>query len=460
MTNNPGTKDTILEGRIFPPLIKFTLPLMLALLIQALYGAVDMMVVGKFGSTAGVSAVANGTQIMHTVTGAITGLSMGVTVLVGNRVGAGDSRGAGNIIGGMAVLFSIAAAVFMVVLLALAGPVAELMQVPSEAVVGTVQYLRICGIGTIFIVGFNCISSLFRGVGNSRSPLLFITIACVVNIIGDIVLVGFLKMDVAGAAIATVFAQAVSVVFSVAKIRRGVLPFPVGKENFQRSFHTAGEILKVGAPIAMQELLVSISFLIIMAILNSMGLVASAAIGIGEKLFVFMAIVPMSFTSSLSAFVAQNMGARQEERALKALKMAMCLSFGIGVCMSALTILGGDLLASIFENDPIVISAAHEYLKGAGWEYMVIALTFCLLGYFNGIGKTGFVMMEGLLSSFLVRIPLSFIFSRLPDTNLFTIALAVPVSAVFSLVISAAYFVYVRKKRAVRGGNGSDLRAE
>lgn len=446
-SENIGSTDTILRGRLFPPLIKFTLPLMLAILIQALYGAVDLMVIGQFGSTAGVAAVSNGSQIMHTVTGVITGLTMGVTVLVGNCIGADDKKGAGDIVGGMIALFVIAAAVLMAVMLFFAEQIAVLMQVPEEAVEGTVSYLRICGTGLIFIVAFNAISGLFRGVGDSRSPLLFITIACFINVLGDLLLIGVFKLDVAGAAIATVFAQAVSVVFSVVKISRGALPFPVKKENFTRPFPVAGKIFKVGAPIAMQELLVSISFLIIMAIINSISLTASAAIGIAEKMFLFLSIVPMSFTSSLSAFVAQNIGAKQEPRALQAVKLASAISFVIGIGMAALTYFGGDILASTFEKDPQVIAATHEYLRGAGAEYMIIPITFCLLGYFNGIGKTGFVMMEGLLSSFLVRIPLSFYFSRLPDTNLFTIALAVPISAIFSLVLTGTYFAVTMRKR-------------
>lgn len=445
--DRPLPRDTILEGRIFPPLIKFTLPLTLAILIQALYGAVDLMVVGRFGSTAGVSAVSNGSQIMHAVTAVITGLTMGVTVLVGNRTGAGDKKGAGDTVGGMVGLFSIVAVVLTALMLIFTRQIAQLMQVPPEAMDGAVSYLRICSGGLVFIVAFNSISGLFRGVGDSRSPLLFIAIACGVNVLGDLLLVGVFRMDVAGAAIATIFAQGVSVVFSVVKIRRGALPFPVGRENFRNIAASALRIVKMGLPIAAQEFLVNISFLIIMSILNSIGLAASAAIGIAEKLFVFLALVPMSFTSSLSAFVAQNVGAGQERRALKALGAAVAVSFVIGLGMTSMTWFGGDVLAGIFEKDPQVIAATHEYLRGVSAEYLIIPVCFCLLGYFNGIGKTGFVMIEGVLSSFLVRIPLSFYFSRLPETDLFTIALAVPLSAVFSLLLCLGYFFWVRRKR-------------
>lgn len=441
------SKDTILEGRILPPLLKFTLPLMLSVLIQALYGAVDLIVVGKFGSTASVSAVSNGSQIMHTVTAVITGLSVGVTVLIGNSIGAKDHKAAGDVLGGMVKLFTAVTVVLTAAMLIFAEPIARLMQVPAAAVDGAVTYLRICAAGTVFIVAFNAISGLFRGAGNSKSPLVAVTIACFINVALDLLLVGVFKLDVMGAAVATIFAQACSVVFSLMRIRRGVLPFRVTRENFKGSWATAGRIFKLGIPVAMQEFLVSISFLIIMAILNSISLVASASIGIAEKLFLFLAIVPMSFNSSLSAFTAQNVGARQEHRALRALGIGVIVSFSFGVVMTCMTYFFGDILASIFEKNPVVISSTQEYLRGLSGEYVIIPFVFCLLGYFNGLGKTTFVLLEGLISSFLVRIPLSYIFSHMEGATLFDIGLAVPLSALASLLLCVGYFIYVRRKR-------------
>ncbi|MEG1731291.1 MAG: MATE family efflux transporter [Oscillospiraceae bacterium] len=441
------SENTILKGKIFPPLIKFTIPLMLAVLLQALYGAVDLIVVGKFGTTSSVSAVANGSQIMHTVTGIIAGLGMGVTVLIGRFVGAKNDEKSAQTIGGMIKLFSVVAVLITVIMVALAEQIAILMKVPPEAMEQTVAYLRICSAGTIFIVAYNAISGLFRGLGDSKSPLLFIAIACITNVIGDLLLVGVFKLDAAGAAYATVFAQGASVVFSLLKIKKSGLPFKVERRHLKKSGHMVRNILKTGGPLAAQDCLVSTSFLIILAIMNSIGLIASASIGIAEKLFVFLAIVPMSFMSGLSAFVAQNVGARQEDRALRATRIAMGVSLLFGIGMSLLTYFGGDMLASIFEKDPVVIASTHSYLMGVSGEYVLISMVFCFLGYFNGVGKTTFVMLEGLISSFLVRIPLSYFLSRLPDTNMFTIGLAVPVSACASLIMCIFYFFHVRKKR-------------
>ena len=454
------TKNTILHGRIFPPLIRFAIPLMLAILLQALYGAVDLFVVGKFGDTASVSAVSNGSQIMHTITGIITGLTMGVTVLVGHAVGAKDNDRAARTVGGAIRLFALVTVVITTMMVIFTKEIAVFMNVPAEAMDKTVEYVRICSAGTVFIVGFNAISGLFRGLGNSKSPLLFIGIACAVNIAADLLLVGYFKLDAAGAAYATIFAQAVSVVFSIFKIRHDKLPFPFCKEHIARPEGAQLRILATGGPLALQDCLVSTSFLIILAIINEFGLVASASLGIAEKLFLFLAIVPMSFMSALSAFVAQNVGAHQERRALDAMKIAMAISFVFGLAVAALSVLKGNMLASIFEDDPLVIATAAEYLRSSGLEYAVIAITFCFLGYFNGIGKTTFVMIEGLISSFVFRIPLSYFLSRLPDTNLYIIGFAVPLSALSRLILCIAYFFFVRSRRLRTGGSDTPLPSE
>lgn len=444
----PNSKDTILEGRIFAPLLKFAIPLMLSILLQALYGAVDLIVVGKFGDTAGVAAVSNGSQIMLTVSEIVTGLTMGVTVLVGRYVGAKDYDSAARTIGGMIKVFLTVGLVLAVFLVTFAPQIVMLMSVPAEAVDKTIDYIRICGGGMVFIASFNVISGLFRGLGNSKSPLLFMTIACVVNILGDLLLCGVFKLDAAGAAMATVFAQAVSVAFSIYKIRGDALPFKLKKEHLIHSKGFALRILSVGTPVALQDFLVSFSFLIIMAIINGISLVASASIGIAEKLFVFLALVPISFMYALSAFVAQNVGAKQEQRAIKGMRAGMIASFGFGLVMGLLTFFEGSFLASFFvDNDPLVIASTQSYLRGVAGEYLVLPFIFCFLGYFNGIGKTKFVLIEGLLSSFLVRIPLCFLFSRLPGAELFTIGLSVPISSVASLLMCAGYYVFVRKKR-------------
>lgn len=438
-------ENTFLKGRILPPLIKFALPLMLSQLLQALYGAVDLIVVGHYGTTADFSAVATASQLMQGITGIIIGLTTGVTVLIGQAVGSGNGKRAGEISAGMTKLLIVISLIFFAVLTLFAPQALDLLKIPSAAKAAGTVYIRICAAGVIFISAYNAISGLFRGVGNSKMPLIFILIACVENIIGDIILVGVFKMGAAGAALATVLAQTVSVIFSVIYILKGGLPFKITKESF-KARGAVGRILKTGVPIALQDFLTRVSFLILTAILNSLGLVASASIGISEKLFLFLSIIPISFMSALSAFVAQNIGAGNRERAYKSLKISVGISFIFGILTFVATFFFPEILAAAFEKNPEVIAAAARYQRGCAAEHLFISVFFCMLGYFNGLGKTDFVMFQGIFTAFAVRIPLSYLLSRGASPDLFKIGLAVPTSALVSFLLCLIYLIYLNKK--------------
>lgn len=438
-------ENTFLKGRILPPLIKFALPLMLSQLLQALYGAVDLIVVGHYGTTADFSAVATASQLMQGITGIIIGLTTGVTVLIGQAIGSGNGKRAGEISAGMTKLLIVISLVFFAVLTLFAPQALDLLKIPLTAKAAGTVYIRICAAGVVFISAYNAISGLFRGVGNSKMPLIFILIACVVNIIGDIILVGVFKMGAAGAALATVLAQTVSVIFSVIYILKGGLPFKITKESF-KARGAVGRILKTGVPIALQDFLTRVSFLILTAILNSLGLVASASIGISEKLFLFLSIIPISFMSALSAFVAQNIGAGNRERAYKSLKISIGISFVFGILTFVATFFFPEILAAAFEKNPEVIAAAARYQRGCAAEHLFISVFFCMLGYFNGLGKTDFVMFQGIFTAFAVRIPLSYLLSRGASPDLFKIGLAVPASALVSFLLCLIYLIYLNKK--------------
>ena len=438
-------ENTFLKGRILPPLIKFALPLMLSQLLQALYGAVDLIVVGHYGTTADFSAVATASQLMQGITGIIIGLTTGVTVLIGQAIGSGNGKRAGEISAGMTKLLIVISLVFFAVLTLFAPVALDLLKIPLAAKAAGTVYIRICAAGVIFISAYNAISGLFRGVGNSKMPLIFILVACIVNIIGDIILVGVFKMGAAGAALATVLAQTVSVIFSVIYILKGGLPFKITKESF-KARGAVGRILKTGVPIALQDFLTRVSFLILTAILNSLGLVASASIGISEKLFLFLSIIPISFMSALSAFVAQNIGAGNRERAYKSLKISVGISFIFGILTFVATFFFPEILAAAFEKNPEVIAAAARYQRGCAAEHLFISVFFCMLGYFNGLGKTDFVMFQGIFTAFAVRIPLSYLLSRGASPDLFKIGLAVPASALVSFLLCLIYLIYLNKK--------------
>ena len=443
MTEN---KNDFTQGSIVSKLLKFMIPIFGALVLQAMYGAVDILVVGRFGTTAGISGVSTGSNIVNLVTFTITGLTMGVTVVMGQYMGEKKPEKAGRVVGGAICLFVVLSFILAVVMLAFARPFAVLMQAPEEALDLTVLYVRICGGGIFFIIAYNVISSIFRGIGDSNMPLVFVGIACVVNIIGDLLFVAGFGWNVAGAALATVMAQAVSVVLSLIIIRKRELPFTLKREDIR--FHAEiKKFVQVGTPIAFQEILTQLSFLALCAFINRLGLDASSGYGVANKIVSFVMLVPGSLMQSMASFVAQNVGAGQEKRARKAMVTGMLIGCGVGVFITAFAFFRGDLLAAIFSNDTAVIARAAQYLKGFAPEAVVTAILFSFIGYYNGHSKTLFVMLQGLAQTFMVRLPMSYFMSIQPDASLTMIGLAAPCATVFGIVINLLYFVKVSREQ-------------
>ena len=435
------------QGPILPALLKFALPVLLALLLQAMYGAVDLQVVGRFGTAADISAVSTGSQIMQTITVVITGLAMGVTVLLGQKIGEGKPEEGGRAVGGGICLFSVVTLIVTVTMLLMAPRMSALMQAPADAFADTVVYVRICSAGAVFIVAYNILGSIFRGLGDSQMPLITVSIACVFNIAGDLLMVGGLGMGVAGAAIATVFAQAVSVLLSLLIIRRRQLPFTLTKQDIRFEKSVIRQILKLGIPVAFQDLLVSLSFLAIIAIANAMGTIASAGVGVAEKLCAFVMLVPSAYMQSMSAFVAQNVGAGREDRSQKALLCGIVSSLAAGLVMGWAAFFHGDLLAGLFAEDTAVIGAAWEYLKAYAIDCLLTSFLFCFVGYFNGHGQTVFVMVQGFVGALGVRMPVAFLMSRMSPGSLFHLGLSTPASTVVQILLCGGYFLYFGRKR-------------
>ena len=434
------------KGKILSPLLLFMIPVFFSMFIQSLYGAVDLLIVGKFADSVHVSAVATGSQIMFTLTNLVASFSMGATILLGQRIGQGRGQEGGRIIGTGILLFAAIAAVFTLTVPLLAESIARIMRAPEEAFHETVTYIRICGLGSLFIIAYNLIGSIFRGIGDSRTPLWTVLIASAVNIAGDLLLVAGFHMATAGAAIATVFAQAASVVISFFIIRKRRLPFTLSRESFRFDRSVAGRITLLGLPIALQDLLVGVSFLIITAIVNNLGLTASAAIGVAEKVCGFIMLVPSAFGQAMAAFVAQNYGAGEYGRAKKALRYAITVSFVLAVVMFALTWFRGDMLSGIFSNDGAVIAASADYLKAYAVDCLLTCFLFCFIGFFNGLGMTRFVMIQGIVGAFCVRVPVSFFMAGEEPVSLFRIGLATPCSTTVQIVLCAAALIYAGRR--------------
>ena len=440
-------EHTFVQGKILQPLIVFALPVLFALFLQAMYGAVDLLIVGKFASPADVSAVSTGSQIMMTLTNLVSSFAMGTTILLGQQIGCGERKNGGRTVGTAIVMFAVLAVAMTAVLVLLAPQISSIMNAPAEAFAKTVSYVRICGAGMLVIVAYNLIGCIFRGLGDSRTPLLTVAIACVCNIAGDLLLCAGLGLGTAGAAIATVAAQMVSVVVSLAVIRKKELPFEMHRNDIRLHGKTLRRMAGLGAPIALQDLLVSVSFLIILAIVNAMGVTASAGVGVAEKVCAFIMLTSSAFMQSISAFVAQNYGAGRMDRARKALHYGAAVSFVIGVGMFFLTYFHGDLLAGIFSSDAEVIAAAADYLRAYAIDCLFTSIFFCYTGYYNGIGQTRFVMLQGIAGAFGVRVPVSYLISRTANATPFHIGLATPLSSIVQLLLCLGFMVYLKRKK-------------
>lgn len=439
-------ESNLLKGNILKSLISFAFPVLLALFLQAMYGAADLIIVGKFAGTFEQSGVATGSQFFNMVTMVITGLSMGITILVAQAIGSNKKIKAGHGIGAGIIIFTLLAFLITISVTIFSDTLTKFMHSPPEAFKQTSSYIFICGIGTIFIVAYNVIGAVFRGIGDSKTPLITVAIACFFNIIGDLILVVIFKMGASGAAIATITAQGISVIISLIFISRKELPFSFSKKYISFNKNLSKKILTIGIPIALQELLVQFSFLFIQIIVNSMGVVESAAVGVAEKVCVFLMLVASAYMQSISAFVAQNNGAGLFERSKKALFYGIKTAFIAGIIMGSLSFFWGNHLSAFFSNEANVIIASHSYLKAYAIDCLLTAILFCFIGYFNGCSRTVFVMLQGVIGAFFIRIPAVYFISKFEKITLFHIGLGTPISTVVQILLCLiAYKIYTKK---------------
>ena len=443
MTND---KADFTQGSILKKLVAFMMPVLGALILQAAYGAVDLLVVGRFGSTSGLSAVSTGSQVLNLVTFVVTQTAMGITVLIARYLGEKRPEQIGSVIGGSAVVFTIISVILFVVMVGFAHPISVLMQAPVEAVDLTATYVRICGGGIFFIVAYNLLSAIFRGLGDSTSPLLFVLVACIINIFGDLALVAGLHMDAAGAAIATVAAQACSVVFAVILLLKKQLPFEITKKDFRLNIQCQ-RFLEIGLPLALQEFLTQISFLALCAFVNRLGLEASSGYGVACKIVNFAMLIPSALMQSMASFVSQNVGAGKLKRARQSMLTGIGVGLVVGCFVFALVMLKGDVLTGFFSTDEAVIRNGFAYLKGFAPETIVTAVLFSMIGYFNGNNKTVWVMTQGLIQTLLVRLPFAYIMSIQPNASLTMIGLAAPVSTMVGIILNVGFFTWISNRR-------------
>ena len=442
-------KKDLTEGSVLGTLLSFSLPFLFSYFLQTLYGMADLVIIGCFEGVESTTAVSIGSQVMHMITVMVVGLSMGSTVAVSRAIGAKDYRRAGKDIGGTVIIFSILAILLTVVLTLFTKGVVSIMSTPEEAVEGTRKYLFVCFLGIPFIIAYNIISSIYRALGDSKTPFFFVLIACILNIVLDILFMGPLSLGAMGAALATVTSQAVSVLIALLHLRKKGSGIEIERNDFVFDRAIVAPIMKVGLPIALQDGLIQVAFIVITIIMNRRGLKDAAAVGIVEKIISFLFLVPSSMLSSVSALISQNLGAKKEKRAKETLFYALLVAVLFGLIVSILIQFIAPWMISLFTSDEEVIRSGTQYLRGYVFDTIFAGIHFSFSGYFCALGLSGISFIHNILSIVLLRIPGVYILSSLYSDNLFPVGLAtVSGSVLSSLICVAAYLIISHKNKS------------
>lgn len=434
------------KGSITGNIMSFSLPYMLAYFLQILYGLADLFVIGQYCGVDSTTAVSNGAQVMYMVTVVLIGLAMGTTVLTARSVGAKDNERTRQIVGNTISMFAIIAVVLMGVLLSLRSWIVGVMDTPAEAVDGMKSYMTVCFTGIPFIIAYNIIASIFRGLGDSKSPMYFVAVACTFNIALDYIFIGLLGFGAMGAALGTTLSQMASVVFAIFSIRRHRGMLDVGRKDLRLKKDVVKHILKIGLPVAMQDGFIQISFLAITVIANGRGLVDAAAVGIVEKFIGLVFIVPSAMLSTVSAVSAQNIGAGKMPRAVSIMLHAMLITTVYGMVCAVVLQFVPNLAVGIFTSDAQVLAQGSDYLRGYVWDCIFASIHFCFSGFFTACGYSIISFVHNSISIVSARIPLAWLSSRLYPDTLYPMGLSTCTGSIVSCIICVGAFFWMRRK--------------
>ena len=440
-------QKNLTEGSVFRVLLVFSVPFFISYFLQTVYGLVDLLVIGRFHGADVITAVSVGSQVMHMITVIIVGLSMGSTVMISRAVGATDRKKTAKAIGNTVVLFMVVSVGITVLLLLLTDPVIALMSTPAESVAETEMYLRVCFSGIPFITAYNILGSVFRGLGDSKSPMYFIAVSCVINILLDLVFIGLLDMTSAGAALATVIAQTVSVVIALIAIGKKGIGVSLCKADFRPESETIGSIFKIGLPVSLQDGFIQISFLVITVIANMRGVEAAAAVGIVVKIISVLFLVPSSMLAAISAMAAQNLGAGLHFRARRTLYYGIGICLGYGAVFAVLLQFLQEPVVALFTDDPVVIVFGGQYLKAYAVDCMLAGVHFCFSGFFCAYGMSLVSFIHNALSVILIRVPGSYLASKFFPATLYPMGLAAPAGSLLSVLICVSVYIWLLRKQ-------------
>ena len=441
-------KRNLTQGSVFKNLVFFSLPYLLSYFLQTLYGMADLFIVGQYNTVAATTAVSVGSQVMHMLTVMIVGLAMGSTVSIGQAIGGNDSKGSSKSTGNTATLFMVLSLIITALLIALVKPIVSVMSTPEAAVADTVKYLTICFAGIPFITAYNIISSVFRGIGDSKSPMYFIAVACAANIMLDYLFIGAMHLGAAGAALGTVISQALSVAVSLAVIIKKDIGVRLCKSDFNPDRDVLGKILKIGLPICLQDGLIQIAFIVITVIANRRGLTDAAAVGIVEKIIGFLFLVPSSLLSAVSALSAQNIGANKPRRAVLTLRYAIITAVIFGIAVSVTAQFTAEYAVGLFTSDKGVAAAGGQYLRGYIFDCIFAGIHFSFSGYFCAMGKSLISFIHNITAIAAVRIPGVYLASKLYPSTMLPMGLATAAGSLLSVIICVIAFAVIQKKES------------
>lgn len=396
------------QGNVFKQLVTFSLPIMFANVLQIVYTIVDTVIVGRFLGTVGISAVSSAGNIIMLFTNFSIGISSAGQVIISQFLGKNDKRSVNDAIGTMFTVVAIVALLLMIISIPCTRPLLNLVNTPAEAMEGAIAYAICSFCGLIFIFGYSSVGAMLRGLGDGKRPLIFITIATVVNIVLDILFVGPMNMGTFGAALATVIAQAISFIFALGYLYRRRVEF--GFDFKVQSFKPDPELLKLfiklGFPMALQFVVVNISTMYVAACVNAYGVVISALSGIGEKLRMIIATFASSVGTAGAAMIGQNVGAGKKDRVKRIYITELLVLLVMCVTLGVIGIIFPNVIIGMFDSNPEVLSMAAKYM----WVNLIIYIAFAFYQPFtsliHGMGNARFSLINGLIDAFVARIGL------------------------------------------------------
>lgn len=442
------TKD-LTKGSVLKNLIYFSLPYLLSCFLQTFYGMADLFIAGQFNGANTITAVSTGSQIMHMITVIIVGLAMGTTVMISQAVGGNHKEQIQKVIGNSISLFMLVALVMTGLLLLCTDGIITVMSVPGEAVAQAKVYLIICFTGIPFITAYNIISCILRGLGDSRTPMYFISIACVVNILTDYILMGPFHMGAAGAALGTVLSQTISVICALVYLRKKDMGIHILKRDLKPDSSIIRRLVQIGVPISLQDGLIQVSFIIITIIANSRGVIIAASVGIVEKIIGFLFLIPSAMLSSISAIAAQNIGAGKQSRARQTLGYGICITVVCGLIFSVICQLVPESVIGLFSDETDVIRLGADYLRSYVFDCAIAGIHFCFSGFFCAHGRSLISFIHNISSIVLVRVPGAYLASKYYPDTLFEMGLAAPLGSLLSAIICVCFYIYLYRKKQI-----------